>query len=285
MYAHALPWPLTLRICRLSAGLRRPVRRRGIDAWSTQCAVRGADARRSAFAFSAKSRAADRLRCARPGARPRRRDPSLPPPRRARRAAPARLPVHGLARSPACLRGLLRALAAQAVVRRTFRTGGDYGSPIAQRLRAATTWHDVSTRATPRQPLASARRVDVRSTFRLCGGRPRSFDATAPCGSWSLSAPTGAPWLHVIADLLCAQAIAPHFSERVAGAALLPPSDKPHVRFRGTTRAMRLPKASRLAASTATRSSTARTALAGARGAPSACWAAVLPALGPAPVR
>ncbi|WP_298581171.1 tetratricopeptide repeat protein [uncultured Luteimonas sp.] len=216
----------------LLAWRRRLCDWRGLDALSAQVrsAVAAGRAAVEPFAFlSEDASAAEQLRCARLRAGPIAAAVRPLPPAPPRVAGPLRLGFlsNGFGAHPTGLLtvAFLEALRAEpGVESHLFALARDDGSAIAQRLRAATHWHD----------LANLRHVDAATRIRAAGidvlfdlrgwgggGRPEILalrPARVQVGWLAYPGTSGAPWIdHVIADrFVLPGALVPHFSERVA---------------------------------------------------------------------
>src|SRR5690606_12864895 len=216
----------------LLAWRRRLCDWREIDTLSGQVrhAVAAGNAAVEPFAFlSEDADAAEQLRCARLRANAMAASIRPLPPPGASAEGPLRLGVlsNGFGAHPTGLLtvAFFEALAAETGIQaHLFALAPDDSGPIAQRLRAATTWHDVST-AHHLQAATRIRAAGIEVLFDLRGwgggGRPAIL-AMRPARvqvNWlAYPGTTGAPWIdHVIADrFVLPEAMAPYFSENVA---------------------------------------------------------------------
>ena len=215
----------------LLAWRRRLCDWRDLDALAGQVreAVAAGTAAIEPFAFlSEDASAAEQLRCARLRAEAVAAMVNPLPPAPARAPGPLRLGFlsNGFGAHPTGLLtvAFFEALAGADVEVQLFSLARQDGSPIGQRLRAASGWHDLSQLGHAQAAQAIRERgTDVLFDLRGWGGggRPQILAMRpAPVQVAWLAYPgtTGAPWIdHVVADrFVLPEAMTAHFSERVA---------------------------------------------------------------------
>lgn len=205
---------------------------RGLDTLSAQVrdAVAAGEPAIEPFAFlSEDASPAEQLRCARLRATALARAVRPLPPAPPRAAGPLRLGFmsNGFGAHPTGLLtvAFFEALRAEVGVEsHLFALAPDDASAIAQRLRGGARWHDLAgTRHVDAALQIRAAGIDVLFDLRGWGGggRPEVLAMRpAPVQVNWLAYPgtSGAPWIdHVVADrFVLPEALAPHFSERVA---------------------------------------------------------------------